>query len=209
MRWKPLLLSVSMLLVGYVAVVGLNIRTTRAYVVNTAGEHNGPVGILVQETPTATPTTTPTETPTATPTTTSTGTPAASPTSTYHNKGDIVQIGQDWRMVITSVATQDQANATPAPTGTTFLVLNVLMKNITTGSKTVAPETQFSLEDSTGHKYPLYTQGVSNIQGSVAPNNQIGGHLVYQVPNDQKEFVLSYQDVTNQSGAPTLWRLAV
>ena len=225
MRWKLLLLGVCLLVVGCVAGFGLTTRTTRAYFVNVAEQQSRNAAALAQETPTATPETTPTTTPGGTPTATPqerpTATPEITPTATpegtsvatpsppYHKVHEIVQVGQDWRIVVTSVATQNQMNSIPASTGMTFLVLNVAMKNITTGFKTISPYTQFSLEDSASQKYTLYTAGATNIQGVVAPSNALSGRLVYQVSNSQKEFVLSYQEDTNQSGVPTLWKLTV
>ncbi len=231
MRRKLLWLAVCMLLVGSVVVFGSSTRT-RAFSIDMADSTGGAAQAIADETPTVSPGETPTvnpeatpdatqETPTATSEQTPTATPAETPTpeatptedpnkpatSPCTKIGEVVKIGEDWDITLNSVVRHDQMASLKPADGKRFLVADVTMKNISSKNETVSQLSQYTLESSSGEKYPLSQVVTSNVQGDVKPGDDLKGHLVYEVPADQKDYVLQYQENSGQV-APTRWPLA-
>ncbi len=133
-------------------------------------------------------------------------------TPTKHFKtGDVVKVGDTWEITVNSVQalTQDGDFNKPKD-GQVFLAIDLTTKDVSNKEQNISSLLNFSLKGADGTKYnqTVLTSLPPAPDGKVEANDQLKGNLAYEVPADQKTFVLSFQADIISSGQ-TQWDLSL
>lgn len=132
--------------------------------------------------------------------------PLPSVTPLPHFKvGQQVKVGDTWIVTVNGVTTSDGDVISAPAQGTTYLVINVTLKNISAQEQSVSSFLQFSLKDQTGQQY---TEAIVDFahapDGKVEPGDMLRGNFVYQVPTSLHQFTFAFQADITRPGQ-TLW----
>lgn len=123
------------------------------------------------------------------------------PTSQNTNDTSIYNVGQKaiadskWEVTITGTKTEQESEFQKPASGHRFLLISVLLKNISSETLSASSLMQWDLRDLTGQKYTekLVTDSNSTPpDGKVQPGDPLKGVLSYEVPTDTKKFRLGY-----------------
>lgn len=128
------------------------------------------------------------------------------PAPAHFQIGQTVRTG-DGVWLITIVQTQEAPDDSPPIAGYVYLLLEVTMGNVSSQTQNADP-IFYSLRDSVGNKYQpqlFLPTGYTDFSGNVASQAQAHGWLGFEVPPDQKTFLLNYDDFSNN----IFWDIAV
>ncbi len=130
-------------------------------------------------------------------------------TQVHFQVGQQATIGDTWVVTVNSVAASP-GNATDKPkAGTTFVVIDVSLRNISSQPQQVSSLLEFRLADSTG---ALYTEMVTSFgappNGTVNSAGATRGRLVFETPVTQHDFVFSFEPQL-ANAVKALWDVTV
>lgn len=122
-------------------------------------------------------------------------TSGATPTAVAHQHfkvGQVVSVS-GWNITITSATlTNGTADDLPPPDGKTYLVVDVVMKNVSSANQD-ANLFDWNLRDSTGQAAQLGTlSSAADITGTIESGAQTHGQLVFEVATSDHTFTLEY-----------------
>lgn len=134
------------------------------------------------------------------------------PTASLNSVGTPVQAGTDWVVTVTS-AKSTSSSLIPPNAGSTYLEINLTLKNVSGKSLTLVSVLQFPLADATGHRYNE-TAADTNIRrppdGNVNSNATLAAQIAYEVPTSQHTFTLTFAyGLENGSNASVSWRITI
>jgi len=119
--------------------------------------------------------------------------------------GQPVKIGESWIVTVSGVTTSDGDDFSAPPQGNTYLIIHVMLKNISAQEQNVSSFLQFSLRDQTGQPYrEAIVDFTSAPDGKVEPADILSGNLVYPVPTTLHQFTFAFQADILRPGQ-TLW----
>jgi Domain of unknown function (DUF4352) len=132
--------------------------------------------------------------------------PLPSVTPLPHFKvGDQVKVGSTWLVTVNGVTTSNGDFISRPADGTTYLVIDVSLRNISSQEQTVSSLFQFSLKDPTGQQYTeSFVDFAHAPDGKVEPADLLRGNFVYQVPASIHQFTFAFQADITRPGQ-TLW----
>jgi hypothetical protein len=124
--------------------------------------------------------------------------------------GDIVSIGGTWQITITKASLQQGGQYdSPAP-GTRYLVLSLVIKNISQDEQRFFGSAAFTLRTPDGQA--IYTTFISSAKpepsGKVEAGGPLAGDIVYNVPVAIHAFSLSFE-LDPSSPGQTVWDITV
>ncbi len=147
----------------------------------------------------------------ATNTGTTTGsTPGSTAQTASHFKvGDTVTVGNTWKVVVNTFAT-NAGGSYDAPKKGGFVVVNISLTNISKDEQNVSSLLDFKFKGTDGTEYnDIYLSTASpSPNGKVAAGDVTKGDLAYDVPTDQKAFTLSFAPDITSSGQ-SIWDLSL
>jgi uncharacterized protein DUF4352 len=128
------------------------------------------------------------------------------PASPQHFKvGDNVKVGDTYQVTVNSVKTHAGDEFTKPKDGSTFLIVDVTVKNLSSKEQSLSSVLQFNLKDSTGQKYDETFLGDNKpIDGKVEPGGLLRGQFTYEVPTAQHAFTYSFE-ADPFTGGQTIW----
>jgi hypothetical protein len=122
--------------------------------------------------------------------------------------GEQVKVGSTWVVTVTGVTTSDGDFISRPADGTTYLVIAVSLRNISSQEQAVSSFLQFSLKDQTGQQYSEAIVDFARApNGKVEAADLIRGNMVYQVPTSLHRFTFAFQADITRPGQ-TLWDIA-
>jgi hypothetical protein len=132
--------------------------------------------------------------------------PLPSVTPLPHFKvGEQVKVGSTWIVTVNGVATSDGDYISRPAEGTTYLVIDVTLRNISDREQAVSSFLQFSLKDPTGQQYSEAIVDFAHApNGKVEAADLLRGKIVYQVPTGMHQFAFAFQADLTAPGQ-TLW----
>lgn len=133
---------------------------------------------------------------------TATNTPGISATNTpivstggaqRYKVGDTVKLGT-WQVTVNSAKTSAGDDFSKPKAGYTFLIVDVTLVNNDSQTQPASSFLFFSIKDSTGQQYEeTFLSGNTPPDGNVAAGDKLRGQLVYEVPQSQHQFTLTFQ----------------
>jgi Domain of unknown function (DUF4352) len=108
--------------------------------------------------------------------------------------GKPVQVGDRWMVTVNSVKTHPGGERSQPKGGYTFLVIDVTLKNISSGTQNTSSVMMFTLKDQTGQRYTETMTGFAKASpdGKVQSGNLLRGELVYAVPFSMHIYTLAF-----------------
>ncbi|MBX5457247.1 MAG: DUF4352 domain-containing protein [Thermogemmatispora sp.] len=142
-----------------------------------------------------------TSSPTATPASSSSSSTANSSGSVHHKVGEAVTFNNTWQITLNSVQTSPGQGFDQPQAGDQYLLLDITLLNVSNDEQEVAADFNFTLRDTEGREIQMAFVSFASPPptGKVEPQQKIRGTLVYEVPQSQHDFVLSFSDIM-QSG---------
>lgn len=123
------------------------------------------------------------------------------PLNEYFTQAEITLVIMGWGQPAAG------AEAQPDP-GQKFVMVDLVLKNEGEDILVVAPEVQMTLQDARGVTYPVesrfrYSRGVAHpFQEGVLPGEYVRGQIMFQVPQDSREFTFTYDPQPWWQAAP-------
>lgn len=125
-----------------------------------------------------------------------TGTSAPA-TAQHHKVGETVT-GSTWQVAVANVKIDTKGDQFTQPkAGDVFVVVHVVVKNVSGQSETLSSLGNFTFRDTNGNTFTeeiglgdKYTAP----DGAVNDGEQLQGDLVYQVPTGTKDYILYFQE---------------
>ncbi|HEY7094677.1 MAG TPA: DUF4352 domain-containing protein [Ktedonobacterales bacterium] len=141
--------------------------------------------------------------------TTTGGNSTGSSQQQHFTVGDQVKVGDAFVVTVNSVKTSKGDQFIKPKSGNTFLVVDVTIKNAPKSEQNVSSLLNFEIKDSAGQKYTeTILTDVTPPDGKIEAGGLLKGHMPYEVPSSQHDFVFSFQaDIT--SNGQTIWDLHV
>jgi hypothetical protein len=136
--------------------------------------------------------------------------PSATPVAQTHTIGEPVQVGDTWIVMVNSVKKHADGECSHPKYGYTFLVVDVALKNISSGTQNASSVMMFTLKDQTGQHYTETMTGFTKASpdGIVKSGSLLRGEMMYEVPSAMHTFTLAFVPrlITNEM---VEWKLTV
>jgi Domain of unknown function (DUF4352) len=108
--------------------------------------------------------------------------------------GKPVQVGDRWMVTVNSVKTHAGEKFSHPKGGYSFLVVDVTLKNISSGTHNASSVLMFTLKDQAGQRYTETMTGFAKASpdGKVKSGDLLRGELVYAVPSSMHTYSLAF-----------------
>lgn len=159
-----------------------------------------------------------TQAPRSTSTSTSSGTFTGSPVTytagQHYQVGQAVQINGTCIAEVLSATTSSGDSIIFPKAGDAFIVLEIAVKNLSSGQLIVSSLLSFTFKDTSGKQYnETFTDFAKPPDAALAVGGSVGGKVVYEVSASSHQFTFTYDpfltDPTSSMNAPIIWDVSV
>jgi hypothetical protein len=130
--------------------------------------------------------------------------PTSTPANTHLKVGQSINADNNWQVGVLKVQTSQGSGFSKADPGKIYVLVDVLLKNISQETQNASSLFMWELRDTTGVRYSesLFTDANSP-GGKAEPSGLVKGTLAYEVPTSQHQFTLTFSDLGDSNG--TIW----